>query len=89
MSIIHFHQFLNLVNDWNFTDVEPFAYESTLYGLRSLHSNYPDRSVPFNKIFNTTMHNEYLSKCMKRKPDPLTGYPVLFEPVTEFLHHSY
>ena len=89
MSTAHFHQFLNLVNDWNFTGVEPFAYGSTMYGLRSLHPDNPAGSVPFNKLFNVTIHNEYLSKCMKRQPDPETGSPILFEPMTEFLRRSY
>ena len=87
MSTIHFHQFLNLVNDWNFTGVEPFAYQSTLYGLRSLHERNPYGSVPFNTLFNTTQHNSYMSDCMKRKQTPET--PLLFETSQEFLHYSY
>ena len=89
MSTAHFHQFLNLVNDWNFTGVEPFAYESTIYGLRSLHAQNPSGSMPFNRLFNSTLHNDYLSKCMKREPDPDIGSPVLFEPMSEFLRYSY
>ena len=89
MSSIHFHQFLNLVNDWNFTGVEPFIYGSTMYGLRSLHPGDPNGSLPFSLLFNATKHNDYLSKCMKRHQDPEAGYPVLFEPMREFLRHSY
>ena len=85
MCTAHFHQFLNLVNDWGFTGVEPYAYGSTMFGLRSIHANNPSGSVPFNKMFNATIHNDYLSKCMKRQSDPETGTPVLFEPMSEFL----
>ena len=76
MSSIHFHQFLNLVDDWTFTGVEPFIYG---YGLRSLHSRDPNGSIPFGLLFNSTKHNAYLSKCMKRQSDPEAGHPVLFE----------
>ena len=91
MSSIHFHQFLNLVDDWTITGVEPFIYGSTIYGLRSLHSRDPNGSIPFGLLFNATKHNAYLSKpfCMKRQPDPEAGHPVLFEPMSEFLHRSY
>ena len=89
MSSIHFHQFLNLVDDWNFTGVEPYIYGSTMYGLRSLHSRDPNGSVPFGLLFNSTKHNAYLSKCMKRQSDPEAGHPILFEPMSEFLHRSY
>ena len=86
MSTAHFHQFLNLVNDWGaFTGVEPFAYGTTMYGLRSIHAGNPEGSVPFSKLFNASIHNDYLSICMKRQPDPETGRPLLFETVTEFL----
>ena len=85
MSTAHFHQFLNLVNDWNFTGVEPFAYNSepTLFGLRSLRPN----NLPFSKLFNTTMHNSFLSECMKRDHTPEA--PFLFETMREFIRHSY
>ena len=89
MATAHFHQFQNLVNDWGFTGVEPFVYRSTMFGLRSIHSDSPNRSVPFSTLFNASAHNDYLSKCMKREPDPETGYPVLFEPTREFLRRSY
>ena len=89
MCTIHFHQLQNLINDWNFTGVEPFAYGSTMFGLRSLNPKDPYGSLPFNKLFNATMHNQYLSECMKRPPDPETGFPVLFEPISEFLRRSY
>ena len=90
MSTAHFHQFLNLVNDWGaFTGVEPFAYGTTMYGLRSIHADNPEGSVPFSKLFNASIHNDYLSTCMKRQPDPETGRPLLFETVTEFLHRSH
>ena len=89
MSSIHFHQFLNLVNDWNFTGVEPFVYESTMYGLRSLHPRDINGSMPFGLLFNSTKHNAFLSKCMRRQLDPEVGHPVLFEPMSEFLCHSY
>ena len=85
MSTAHFHQFLNLVHDWGFTGVEPFAYGTSLFGLRSLHKQDPLGSVPFNTIFNATMHNDYLSKCMKRQPDS----EILFEPATEFIRRSH
>ena len=91
MSSIHFHQFLNVANDWNFTGVEPFAYSasSTLYGLRSSHANDPKGSIPFNKLYNSTLHNKYLGECMKRQPDPETGIPILFVPMVDFLRSSY
>ena len=89
MATAHFHQFQNLVNDWGFTGVEPFAYGSTMFGLKSLHPSFPNRSVPLSTLFNASIHNDYLSKCMKREPDPETGYPVLFEPTREFLRRSY
>ena len=91
MSSIHFHQFLNVANDWNFTGVEPFAYSasSTLYGLRSSHENDPNGSIPFNKLYNSTLHNKYLGECMKRQPDPETGVPILFVPMVDFLRSSY
>ena len=89
MCTIHFHQLQNVVNDWNFTGVEPFAYGSTMFGLRSLNAKDPYGSLPFNKLFNATMHNRHLSECMKRPPDPETGFPVLFEPMIEFLRRSY
>ena len=90
MSTIHFHQFLNLVNDWNFTGVELFAYSasSTLFGLRSLHSN-PKDSIPYNKLYNISAQNEYMSECMKRQSDPETGRPTLFVPMADFLRNSY
>ena len=89
MSTVHFHQFLNLVNDWNFTGVEPFAYGSTTYGLRSLNAQDLPSFLPFHRLFNSTLHNDYLSKCMKREPDPGIGSPVLFEPISKFLRYSY
>ena len=91
MSSIHFHQFLNVINDWNFTGVEPFVYSarSTLYGLRSSHANDPKGSVPYNKLYNSTLQNKYLSECMKREPDPETGVPSLFVPMVDFLRSSY
>ena len=92
MSSIHFHQFLNVINDWNFTGVEPFVYsdKSTLYGLRSSHANNPKGSIPYNKLYNSTLQNKYLSECMKREADPETGaIPSLFVPMVEFLRSSY
>ena len=93
MSSIHFQQFLNLVNDWNFTGVEPFVYRNTIFGLRSVtNTNNHDTgevSVNFGTLFNVSQHNSYLSKCMKRKPDPNTGSHILFEPVVKFLRYSY
>ena len=91
MSSIHFHQFLNLVNDWNFTGVEPFVYgtKSTLYGLRSSHMKDPKGSIPYNKLYNSTLQNNYLSECMKRQPDPVTGHQILFVPIIDFLRSSY
>ena len=90
MSTVHFHQFLNVVNDWGaFTGVVPYVYGTSLFGLRSLHASNPGGSMPFSELFNTTQHNAYLSKCMKRPPDTETGYPVLFEPMSEFLRRSY
>ena len=89
MSTAHWHQFLNMVNDWGFTGVEPFAYGTSLFGLRSLHKQDPLGSVPFKTMFNTSMHNDYLSKCMKRRPDSESGYPILFEPATEFIRRSH
>ena len=89
MCTAHFHQFLNLVNDWGFTGVEPYVYGTTMFGLRSSHANNPSGSVPFNMLFNASIHNNYLSKCMKRMSDTKKGYPILFEPVSEFLRHSY
>ena len=86
MSTAHFHQFLNLVNDWNFTGVEPFAYnsEATMFGLRSLR---PNNVEPLSKLYNTTMHNSFLSECMKREQTPEA--PFLFETMREFIRHSY
>ena len=92
MSSIHFHQFLNVVNDWNFTGVEPFVYsdKSTFYGLRSSHAHDPKGSLPYNKLYNSTLQNKYLSECMKREPDPKTGVPSpLFVPMVEYLRSSY
>ena len=91
MSTIHFHQLLNLANDWGaFTGVEPFIYDTSMFGLRSVHDNADPRSfVPFSKLFNASQHNDYLSRCMKRAPDADTGYPVLFEPMSEFLRRSH
>ena len=91
MSMIHFHQFLNLVNDWNFTGVEPFTYDSFMFGLRSLHSDDPHGSLPFSKLFDSRRHNEYLSKCMGRQNNAITGNADanLFEPMSEFLRRSY
>lgn len=95
MSTAHFHQFLNLVNDWNFTGVEPFAYGSTLFGLRSIPYSWllwpwnPRDFMLFSEMFDVSAHNRYMSECLKRAPDPETGYPVLFEPLGEFLLRSY
>ena len=88
MCTIHFHQFLNVVNDWNLTSVEPFIYYSDMFGLRSL---VPYASVAYNfgRLFNTSVHNDYLSKCMNRTSDPEAGKPVLFEPMAEFLQRSH
>ena len=88
MGVIHFHQFLNLVNDWNFTGVEPFIYRTGLWGTRSL-VKYASVTFRFSKLFNATLHNDYLSECMGREKDPEMGTPVLFESMTKFLHHSY
>ena len=87
MSSIHFHQFLNLVDDWNFIGVEPFAYSasSTLYGLRSLHKEDPNGSLPYSKLFNSSLQNRYMSECMKRDP----SRPPLFVPMVDFLRNSY
>ena len=91
MSSIHFHQLLNVVNDWNFTGVESFVYsdKSTLYGLRSSHANDPKGSIPYNKLYNSTSQNKYLSECMNREPDSETGIPSLFVPMADFLRFSH
>ena len=92
MSSIHFHQLLNVINDWNFTGVEPFVYSdrSTLYGLRSSHAHDPKGSIPYNRLYNSTLQNKYFSECMKREPDPKTGVPSpLFVPMVEYLRSSY
>jgi hypothetical protein len=88
MCTIHFHQFLNIVNDWNLTSVEPFIYFSDMFGLRSL---VPYASVAYNfgRLFNVTLHNDHLSRCMNRTIDPEIGKPVLFDPMGKFLNHSH
>jgi hypothetical protein len=92
ISSIHFHQFLNVINDWNFSGVEPFVYSdrSTLYGLRSSHAHDPKGSIPYNRLYNSTLQNKYFSECMKRETDPKTGVPSqLFVPMVEYLRSSY
>ena len=88
MCTIHFHQFLNIVNDWNLTSVEPFIYFSDMFGLRSL---VPYASVAFNfgRLFNVSLHNAHLGRCMNRTIDPEVGKPVLFEPMVQFLNRSH
>ena len=88
MCTIHFHQFLNVVNDWNLTSVEPFVYNSDMFGLRSL-APYASVAFTFGRLFNSSQHNNYLSSCMNRSKDPEAGRPVLFEPMVEFLKRSY
>ena len=88
MCTIHFHQFLNVVDDWNLTSVEPFIYRSDMFGLRSL-APYASVTYPFSRLFNASKHNDYLSTCMNRTSDPETGKPVLFEPMVEFLKRSH
>ena len=88
MCTIHFHQFLNVVDDWNLTSVEPFIYHSDMFGLRSL-APYASLSYTLSRLFNTSKHNDYLSACMNRTRDPETGRPVLFEPMVNFLRRSY
>ena len=88
MCTIHFHQFLNIVNDWNLTSVEPFIYNSDMFGLRSL---VPYASVAYNfgRLFNVSLHNDHLSQCMNRTIDPEVGKPLLFEPMAQFLNRSH
>ena len=88
MCTIHFHQFLNVVNDWNLTSVEPFIYHSDMYGLRSLVF-YASVAYRFGRLFNASLHNDYLSNCMNRSNDPEAGKPILFEPMAQFLTRSY
>lgn len=88
MCTIHFHQFLNIVNDWNLTGVEPFVYNSDMFGLRSLVP-YASVAYAFGRLFNSSQHNDYLSNCMNRSQDLEYGRPMLFEPMVEFLKRSY
>ena len=46
-------------------------------------------SIPYNKLYNISLQNKYMSECMKRQSDPETGYPTLFVPMVDFLRHSY
>ena len=88
MCTIQFNQFLNVVDDWNLTSVEPFIYVSDKFGLCSLVP-YASVAYSFGRLFNSSSHNNYLSKCMNRSNDSEAGRPILFEPMAEFLKRSY
>ena len=93
MSSIHFHQLLNVANDWGCIGVEPFVYSTrsrfTMFGLRNSRADDLEGFLPYNKLFNSTLQNKFFGECMKRQPHPKTGIPIVFEPMVDFLRSSY
>ena len=86
-AVNHYIEFINLVADWNLTGVEPYIYNSRLFGLRYL---LPATSFfKWSLHFNTSSLNTQLSSCLKRDNDTEKGRPILFEPFSEFLSHSH
>ena len=86
-AVSHYIEFINLVADWNLTGVEPYIYNSRLFGLR-----YFLPTTSFFKcslLFNTSSLNTDLSSCLKRDNDTEKGRPILFEPFSEFLSRSH
>ena len=86
-AVSHYIEFINLVADWNLTGVEPYIYNSRLFGLRYL---LPATSFfKWSLHFNTSSLNTDLSSCLKRDNDTEKGRPILFEPFSEFLSRSH
>ena len=86
-AVGHYIEFINLVADWNLTGVEPYIYNSRLFGLRYF---LPTKSFfKCSLLFNTSSLNTDLSGCLKRDNDTEKGRPILFEPFSEFLSHSH
>ena len=86
-AVSHYIEFINLVADWNLTGVEPYIYNSRMFGLRYL---LPATSFfKCSLILNTSSLNTELSGCLKRANDTEKGRPILFEPFSEFLSRSH
>ena len=66
-AVSHYFEFINLVADWNLTGVEPYIYNSRLFGLR-----YFLPTTSFFKcslLLNTSSLNTEPSGCLKRDND--------------------
>ena len=91
-AVGHYIEFTNLVADWNLTGIEPYIYNSRLFGLRYLlpTTSFFKWSLHFNtSSLNTSSLNTDLSGCLKRYNDTEKGRPILFEAFSEFLIHSH
>ena len=86
-AVSHYIEFINLVADWNLTGVEPYIYNSRMFGLRYfLHAS---SFFKCSLLLNTSSLNTELSGCLKRANDTEKGRPILFEPFSEFLSRSH
>ena len=85
-AVSHYVRFINLVAGWNLTGVEPYFYNSRLFGLRYIR---PTTSLfKCSLLLNTSSLNTELSSCLERANDAEKGSPILFEPLSEFLSRS-
>ena len=87
MATVHYVEFINLIADWNLTGVEPYVFNSRMFGLRYFPpiTNFTEYSL----LFNTSILNVKLSSCLQRATDADKGRPVLFDSISEFMSHSY
>ena len=91
MSTSHFVEFMNLVNQWNMTGVEPVVYGSRMNALRSMHAENIPGSVHYHTILNTSLMREKLSKCLKGRTENVSqesNASQLFVPLSVFLRQS-
>ena len=94
MSTSHFVEFMNLVNQWNLTGVEPVVYGSRMNALRSMHADDVPGSVHYHVILNTSLMRQKLSKCLTGRTENTSqesnGYTSspLFAPLSIFLRQS-
>ena len=91
MSTSHFVEFMNLVNQWNMTGVEPVVYGSRMNALRSMHAENIPGSVHYHMILNTSLMREKLSKCLTGRSENVSRESNAFQvfvPLSVFLRQS-
>ena len=57
-SISYFIEFLNMVQQWNLTGVEPVVHKSRIFALRSMHPDDIDISIHYHQLLNQGAHSE-------------------------------